>query len=42
MDLIQWVMKEEPDVTKQDIGWITEVQQQVILRKCEKTPRTTK
>ena len=26
MDLIQRVMKEEPDVTKQDIRWITEVQ----------------
>ena len=26
MDLIQRVMKEELDVTKQDIGWITEVQ----------------
>ena len=26
MDLIQRVMKEEPDITKQDIGWITEVQ----------------
>ena len=26
MDLIQRVMKEEPDVTKQDIGQITEVQ----------------
>ena len=27
MDLIQQVMKEEPDVTKQDIRQITEVQQ---------------
>ena len=35
-------MKEEPDVTKQDIGRITEVQQQAILQKCEKTPRTTR
>ena len=35
-------MKEEPDVTKQDIRWITEVQRQAILRKCEKTPRTTR
>ena len=26
MDLIQRVVKEEPDVTKQDIGRITEVQ----------------
>ena len=26
MDLIQWMVKEEPDVTKQDIGQITEVQ----------------
>ena len=42
MDLIQRVMKEEPDVTKQDIGWITEVQRQVILRKREKTPCTTR
>ena len=41
MDLIQ-AMKEEPDVTKWDIRRITEVQQQVILRKCKKTPRTTR
>ena len=33
-------MEEEPDVTKQDIRQITEVQQQAILWKCEKTPRT--
>ena len=26
IDLIQQVMKEEPDVTKKDIRWITEVQ----------------
>ena len=42
MDLIQQVVKEEPDVTKQDIGWITEVQRQVILWKREKTPCTTR
>ena len=35
-------MKEEPDVTKQDIGQITEVQRQAILQKHEKTPRTTR
>ena len=35
-------MKEEPDVTKQDIGWITEVQRQAILQKHEKIPRTTR
>ena len=35
MDLIQRVMKEEPDVTKQDILQITEVQQQAILWKCK-------
>ena len=35
-------MKEEPDVTKQDIGWITEVQRQAILWKCKKTPCTTR
>ena len=35
-------MKEEPDVTKQDIRQITEVQQQAILWKCEKTPHTTR
>ena len=35
-------MKEEPDVTKQDIGKITEVQEQAILWKCEKTPHTTR
>ena len=42
MDLIQQMVKEEPDVTKQDIGRITEVQQQAILRKCEKAPQTTR
>ena len=36
MDLIQ-IMKEVPDVTKQDIRWITEVQQQAILQKHEYT-----
>ena len=35
-------MKEEPDITKQDIRWITEVQRQAILQKREKTPRTTR
>ena len=35
-------MKEELDVTKQHIGWITEVQQQAILQKREKTLRTTR
>ena len=42
MDLIQRMVKEEPDVTKQDIRRITEVQRQTILWKCEKTPRTTR
>ena len=31
MDLIQQMVKEESDVTKQDIGRITEIQQQAIL-----------
>ena len=35
-------MKEEPDVTKQDIGWFIEVQRQAILWKHEKTPCTTR
>ena len=30
-DLIQQIVKEEPDVSKQDIGWISEVQRQAIL-----------
>ena len=42
MDLIQGMVKEEPDVTKQDIGRITEVQRQGILQKCEKAPWTTR
>ena len=42
MDLIQRMVKEEPDVTKQDIRQITEVQGQAILQKCEKAPRTTR
>ena len=42
MDLIQQMVKEEPDVTKQDIGQITEVQRQAILWKCKKAPRTTR
>ena len=25
-DLIQWIVKEEPDASKQNIGWISEVQ----------------
>ena len=39
-DLIQQIVKEEPDVSKQDIGWISEVQRQAILRKCEGAPCT--
>ena len=35
-------MKEELDVAKQDIEWITEVQWQAILQKREKTPCTTR
>ena len=35
-------MKEEPDITKWDIGWITKVQLQVILWKQEKMPHTTR
>ena len=42
MDLIQRMLKEEPDVTKQDIRRITEVQKQAILRKCKKAPQTTR
>ena len=42
MGLIQQMVKEEPDVTKQDIGRITEVQQQAILWKREKAPQTTR
>ena len=38
MDLIQRMVKEGSDVTKWDIGRITEVQRQAILRKCEKAP----
>ena len=30
-DLIQWIVKVEPDASKQDIGQISEVQQQAIL-----------
>ena len=40
MDLIQQMVKEESDVTKQDIGQITEVQRQAILQKHEKAPQT--
>ena len=36
------MVKEEPDVTKQDIRRITEVQQQAILQKHEKATRTTR
>ena len=39
-DLIQQIVKEEPDASKQDIGWISEVQQQAILRKRERAPCT--
>ena len=39
-DLIQWIVKEEPDASKQDIGQISEVQPQAILRKREGAPRT--
>ena len=39
-DLIQWIVKVEPDASKQDIGQISEVQQQTILQKCEGAPRT--
>ena len=42
MDLMQQVMKEEPDVTNHDIRQITEVQRQAILWKQEKTPCTTR
>ena len=24
-DLIEWIVKEEPDASKQDVGWISEV-----------------
>ena len=41
-NLIQRMVKEESDVTKQDIGQITEVQRQAILRKHERAPRTTR
>ena len=30
-DLIRWIVKVEPDASKQDIGWISEVQRQAIL-----------
>ena len=36
------MVKEEPDVTKQDTRRITEVQQQAILWKCKKAPQTTR
>ena len=39
-DLIQWIVKVEPDASKQDIGWILEVQQQAILQKHEGAPCT--
>ena len=42
IDLIQQVMKEEPDIAKRDIEQVTEVQWQAILWKREKTPRTTR
>ena len=39
-DLIQWIVKAEPDASKQDIGQISEVQQQAILQKHEGAPQT--
>ena len=39
-DLIQWIVKEEPNASKQDIGQISEVQQQAILQKHEEAPCT--
>ena len=37
-DLIQRIIKEEPDTSRQDIGWISEMKWQAILRKCEGAP----
>ena len=41
-DLIQRIVKEEPDASKQDIGRISEVQRQAILQKHERAPCTTR
>ena len=40
--MIQRMVKVKSDVTKQDIRQITEVQQQAILQKCKRAPRTTR
>ena len=41
-DLLQWIVKVEPDEEKRDIGRIIEVEQQAILQKKERIPQTTK
>ena len=41
-DLIQRIVKEEQDPSKQDIGRISEVKWQVILHKHERIPHSTK
>ena len=41
VDLLQWIVREESNVEKQDIGRITETQHQAILRKWENVLRTT-